>query len=41
MRDEQPEVESFYKNQICKLVNECTNLHWLKTIYMYVKRLLS
>ena len=41
MRDEQPEVESFYKNQICKLVNECTNLHGLKTIYTYVKRLLS
>lgn len=29
-----------YKEEITKLINDCDNLHWLKCIYAYVKKLL-
>lgn len=30
-----------YKNEIIILIEKCDNVHWLKTIYAYVKRLVE
>lgn len=30
-----------YKKEIIELIEKCDNTHWLKTIYAYIKRLLS
>lgn len=30
-----------YKEKILNLINECNNLHWLKCIYAYVKKLIE
>lgn len=32
--------EEDYKQQIKELVDKCDNLHWLETIYAYIKTLL-
>lgn len=29
-----------YKKEIIEMVEKCNDLHWLKTIYAYIKRLL-
>ena len=30
-----------YKQKIIELIQNCNNIHWLKTIYAYVKTLLK
>lgn len=30
-----------YKQKIIEMINKCDNIHWLKTIYAYVKTLLK
>lgn len=34
------EIEK-YQEEIIKMIRKCNNLHWLKTVYAYVKRLLG
>jgi hypothetical protein len=30
-----------YKKEIIELIESCDNIHWLKTIYAYIKRLIG
>jgi hypothetical protein len=30
-----------YKKEIIELIEKCDNIHWLKTIYAYIKRLIG
>nr|DAX11570.1 MAG TPA: hypothetical protein [Bacteriophage sp.] len=30
-----------YKHKIIELIQKCNNIHWIKTIYAYVKTLLK
>ena len=34
------EEKQWYKEKIIELITKCDDLHWLKTIYAYVNRLL-
>lgn len=34
------EIET-YREQIIEIVKKCDNLHWLKTIYAYLRKLLE
>lgn len=33
--------EQDYKEEILELINGCNNVHWLRCIYAYVKKLLK
>lgn len=33
--------ENDYKKEITNLINKCDDLHWLKVIYAYVKKILG
>lgn len=35
------EEKEYYKEKIITLITQCENLHWLKTIYAYVKKLIG
>ena len=35
------EEKEYYKERIITLITQCENLHWLKTIYAYVKKLIG
>lgn len=30
-----------YKKEIIEMIENCDNIHWLKTIYAYIKRLIG
>lgn len=30
-----------YKKEIIELIENCDNIHWLRTIYAYIKRLIG
>lgn len=30
-----------YKREICELIMKCDDLHWLKVIHTYIKKLLG